>query len=445
MTIAGASEKIAGKFFDKGGHHFNILHPDYGCDPTGVLDSAAGMDACVTDALAAGDPVLIPAGTFKRTSVLTVGADHLVIQGVGNRSIISHTGAAAAIDVNGMEYCKLRDFYLTTATGTIGIDLPFASHWWGIQGLHIKGFSVAGVKDVSSYYGLLFHCDIETNAIGFWGASDANGNALTHSSFRQNLQGARIEDTTSATDTLEITDNQFESARASSLYDVALVGCTGVIVGTNRMESTVGTAHIYVIDTATHVANLNELNSNKCRGSIPPILLGDGTGSDRVTGTQIYGGSGGVVTINSDASDTICHLHGAMYSTPVNNGVRSAIFRTGNLSYSSGITGGTTSPTATFKYAMTGDTITLWIQQLTVTSNTTACTLTGLPAVLWPRGNNQIDQKVIYDNGVAAMGSVKIQTDGTITLSKDLLGTGNNFTAAGAKGIGPCIITYKYN
>lgn len=148
-----------------------------------------------------------------------------------------------------------------------------------------------------------------------------------------------------------------------------------------------------------------------------PVILGSAAVRTRVEATIITGGI--------DDQDTTSQVSGI------------------SSSWAAPITGCTTAPTATFKYARNGDMATIWIQQLTATSNSTACTLTGLPAIITPKANNQTLLAPIFDNGVVAVGAAVVRTDGTISLSKGIGGAGNDFTAAGAKGISPVVLTYK--
>lgn len=46
-TIAGASEKWAGKFFDKGGMIYNVLHPDFGAKANGTDDDTGPVQAAL--------------------------------------------------------------------------------------------------------------------------------------------------------------------------------------------------------------------------------------------------------------------------------------------------------------------------------------------------------------------------------------------------------------
>ena len=82
----------------------------------------------------------------------------------------------------------------------------------------------------------------------------------------------------------------------------------------------------------------------------------------------------------------------------------------------------------------------LFFPTITGTSNTTAATITGLPAALWP--NRDQDQwGSLTNNGSSGFGAFRIKTTGVIEL---YVGTNYaNFTAAGAKAVNPCTITYS--
>jgi hypothetical protein len=75
------------------GTGFNVLNAAFsgGADPTGAADSAAALQACITAAAAAGQPVTIPPGTYKTTATLNCKLDGLVIRAPGgpDNTIIS--------------------------------------------------------------------------------------------------------------------------------------------------------------------------------------------------------------------------------------------------------------------------------------------------------------------------------------------------------------------
>lgn len=104
-------------------------------------------------------------------------------------------------------------------------------------------------------------------------------------------------------------------------------------------------------------------------------------------------------------------------------------------SFTGTLTGCTTSPTATFNWVRSGGLVTIDCSAgLTATSNTTACTVTGVSAALTPARTQRV-AAILTDNTVQVIGWVQIS--GT-TLSFQM---GNpapsltGFTAAGTKGV----------
>lgn len=108
-------------------------------------------------------------------------------------------------------------------------------------------------------------------------------------------------------------------------------------------------------------------------------------------------------------------------------------------SFTATLTGCTTSPTGTVKYSVNGDAVTLEIPAISATSNTTAATLTGMPADIYPV-STQNPVGFTTDNGTTAAGKLAIGTSGTITLH---VGTSATFTNSGTKGIAACSVTYR--
>ena len=110
-------------------------------------------------------------------------------------------------------------------------------------------------------------------------------------------------------------------------------------------------------------------------------------------------------------------------------------------SYTGTLTGCTTSPTGTVVIFRDGNQVSLTIPtSLTATSNSTACTITGMPNAYKPAAA-QSAFAIITDNSVNESGSLTVETSGVLTLHKGSLG---NFTAANTKGVlAGATITYQ--
>lgn len=105
-------------------------------------------------------------------------------------------------------------------------------------------------------------------------------------------------------------------------------------------------------------------------------------------------------------------------------------------SFTGTLTGCTTSPTATISFRRVGRMVTLFMPQLVATSNSTACTITGLPAALQPVTTQGCSCNNFSDNGVNAGAGTQFQmvgASGTINLARN--GNNNGWTAAGSKGV----------
>lgn len=117
-----------------------------------------------------------------------------------------------------------------------------------------------------------------------------------------------------------------------------------------------------------------------------------------------------------------------------------------NGTFTGTLTGCTTAPTATFTWRRYGSIIALNCPQLLATSNSTSCTITGLPAAIQPIafGSQWLSFPIVENNTALVLGSAFIsQGAGTLTLSNGIPGNQASFTAAGTKGIGgSCTIYY---
>jgi len=108
-------------------------------------------------------------------------------------------------------------------------------------------------------------------------------------------------------------------------------------------------------------------------------------------------------------------------------------------SFTGTLTGCTTSPTGTIQYTAQLHQVTLDIPAIEATSNTTAATITGMPAAIRPTATKTA-HALNKDNGTVVHGLVEIASTGTITLQNGI--GGGAFTGSGTKGIRAQQITY---
>jgi hypothetical protein len=154
---------------------------------------------------------------------------------------------------------------------------------------------------------------------------------------------------------------------------------------------------------------------------------------------QRYGisvGDVGTDYINIDETNTLSGVSGGLgnFSPGLNNRIyKAADGFTGTL------TGCTTSPTGTVSFSLLGRQIVLNIPDLTATSNTTGCTITGGPERMRPIAARTA-QCVVVENGVKTFGTAVIAPSGTIELFTGA--ASGAFTASGTKGSAACTITY---
>jgi len=136
----------------------------------------------------------------------------------------------------------------------------------------------------------------------------------------------------------------------------------------------------------------------------------------------------------------IQYTGGILYS----NQTEVAVTLSGN--FTGTLTGCTTSPTGNFIYRKVNNIVTLWtLVNTTGTSNTTAMTITGLPAEIRPQAQVIVPCGEIVDNSISVLGGVAVGTGGAMTFEvATVSGTKvvpGVFTNSGTKGLntGWCI------
>lgn len=153
--------------------------------------------------------------------------------------------------------------------------------------------------------------------------------------------------------------------------------------------------------------------------------------------------SGGNTMSNSVLSIstiTASSLPSAFTAAGANNRLRIGPYYSG--SFTATLTGcsDATAPTGTIEYTLVDDVVTLSIPTITGTSNTTAASLTGMPAELYPSALRGA-LGITTDNGSSSAARLNINTTGVIDLYVSAASA--IFTASGTKGIQIVTISYK--
>jgi len=133
----------------------------------------------------------------------------------------------------------------------------------------------------------------------------------------------------------------------------------------------------------------------------------------------------GNVVVNNPSAGVPLTIYEALNAINAQKTV--ATYETG--SFTGTLTGCTTAPTATVNWSRAGNVICMELPTLTAASNSTTCTITGVPAALTP-ARLQTMPCSISDNTVASIGGAII-SGVVVTLAR---GDANAFNIAGTKG-----------
>lgn len=105
-------------------------------------------------------------------------------------------------------------------------------------------------------------------------------------------------------------------------------------------------------------------------------------------------------------------------------------------------TGFASAPTGTARWSRIGNLVILYLPAITGTSSGTGFTMTGLPAAITPARDQRVPNVQVTDNSILGAGSLKIGTDGVITIGFGLTALLGLFTALGTKEFAGCTVPY---
>lgn len=455
----------------------------YVSDNTGAIDVTAEM----LDAVASEKNIIIPAGAYRISTPIPVRAGMTITGGGGPLSTINAYGCNA-FAVNGDFACieKVAIFSLTSGgsadpkaydgikvTGVNGaqrnvivIRDVFAQGWlncvnheytWDsvMDGLITanskRGYRSFGESVGNKIANSRLTCDGSEPCIitvvnggdhteglkvsnsdllaGAYGGQFVNVIGISiHNTFIDLIANKGLE--FSACESVDIDLPWIEAASSCiDFLDQGSPANVGATVRVARARTTGVSGHCIRVGSNNNGVQLNlgkvEL-SNAGSSNYPIALLADAL----LVSAHIVNATSQKAVIVSDSNAAVGMLTGDI-----------TINRTVQASFPGTLTGVSGTVTGTINYVVNGETVMLEFPIIEGTSTTTAATITGMPAALWPR----TDQEIIIstkDNGTVAIAKAIVSSStGTITLHSNL--TSATFTGSGTKGIGKQTKSYK--
>ncbi len=202
-------------------------------------------------------------------------------------------------------------------------------------------------------------------------------------------------------------------------------------------------ANKYITVTTTNSSEVVAIGNTTTNPTVN--FLGSGT---KAFSGAVTAASTLAVTGKATFSDSIVGVSQSLTGNLVATGTISSgneTFEYDEGTYTATLTGVTTTVNGTARYTKVGSTVTVYIPFLTGTSNTTAATLTGAPAAIYPLRAQNIVVPSVGDNASDYLGKISVGTDGVMTLSLKSSLTASfspGFTNSGTKLINACTITY---
>lgn len=442
----------------------------YGADSTGVADSTAALNSAVAVALAGGGTVFLAENCIYKTTGITVamtiannsfrilGAGYnsqLIVSGTPNAALtISNTNTANPLTA----YVSLENFMINGPGGATTVD-----------GLLLKGIGTVNISNVliqkfahalaliSALDVHARHCQFNSSATGVFcrpdGLTGSGTNSLTLDCCLINSNSSWGIDYDSVGGgmgqvQLRVVGCDLEANGTNASTGAITIGANiAVFVGLSmiQIEGTWFESNSQSIVVANPSTGLTFIGIENCvtfsETTGNAIIINGGNNVRIVNTWSPSAGATWNITCNQlaleDVNVTIM-TDNSVWPTYVNvlaNSVHSYMGRPD--SFTATLTGCTTSPTGTVNVRQQGDQVFLQFPGITGTSNTTACTLTGLPAKYQPTGTNKNQVVAGFNN--SAVTALPFEIDigsGTMTFNF-------TFTNAGTKGIQPGEVRYK--
>jgi hypothetical protein len=239
---------------------------------------------------------------------------------------------------------------------------------------------------------------------------------------------------------------------ANNIYELRYDGTQFIVtnVSSYAQGADIASASTINLDTATgdyiHVTGTTTITAVTLKQGQARTLVFDGALTFTNGASLILPGGADITTA---AGDT-CVLRGEASGV-----VRCISYRVKSIAptiltnsisgnYNGTLTGLTSGAvTCTVNYTRVGDIVSLSWAGSTGTSNTTALTMTGMPASIWPGSAKSNFQLPVVNNGSNVAGNLSIGISGVMTFGVGITGGTSGFTNSGTKGLLDMVVTYR--
>ena len=450
----------------------NVLR--FGADPTGVADSTTAFDQAnlVGGNGRAGQRVFVPAGTYKVANIEVVNGMHIEGESHGEGA---NAGDATVLEVS------------TNGAGAFRHSTSTDKFWVTLKNLHIRAAS--GVTNARAY----LQSDKEFYTVHLYceGVSTSRNLVVGYEGFFLLADWVHCWDGYSGTppgsqDHQFITSHpaSYSQIRTTNLCRVHRCSVFGGTSGAAAMID-VSLGAKWDIDGGTQLEDM-DCPAIRMRGVMggtiscwfenirasrvaifdndPDAIQGCGNWAIRDTWMAMYGFTGSeyfeftvdaacnvtfdgvqltqVATGDLLVSGTVSVVGArnvrAFSGSGASDCINIPVDSSGSFEMES--TGLTTTEEVTVSYILNGRSVTLFVPNVTGTSNATSFTITGIPSPLRPtqqQGNLLIS---VQDNGVRAVGIARPETTGVISFFPSL--TSTSWTNSGTKTASAFNVTY---
>ena len=264
-------------------------------------------------------------------------------------------------------------------------------------------------------------CEFFSNSIGAW-LKGAQKTSFYRCTFQGHSGGTGVilldaDSTSSETGGTDIRSCWFEANSNPHIYESVAYG---TLIDGNQFWATGGVNTI----TFTHCSALAFVGNTWSGGGSPAVNINHPSGNTDCTQLLWRGNAAGT---SGDMVPTLNISHSGTYALDLH----------WSASFTGTLTGCTTAPTQTIQYTVEGSCVDLklpWTSSLTATSNSTSCTITGLPSALAPLLTQAGTMPFLEDNGALFIGQAAIAA-GTTIIQLYKGGASAGFTNSGTKGI----------